>query len=174
MKKIFLLPLMMIMMISLTQAQKFAFVDTDYILENIPDYQAAQKELDQLSVKWQNQIEAKYAEIDKLYKTYQAEQVLMTEDMKRKKEDEIIKKEKEAKDYQKSKFGVEGELYKRRQELVKPIQDDIYNAIKEVATTGRYAIIFDKSTQSNVLYANSTYDKSDDILKKLGYEVGSD
>jgi outer membrane protein len=173
MKKLILLPVFFLICIQFTHAQKFAFVDSDYILENIPDYQAAQKELDQLSVKWQNQIEAKYAEIDKLYKSYQAEQVLMTEDMKRKKEDEIIKKEKEAKDYQKSKFGVEGELYKRRQELVKPIQDDIYNAIKEVATVGNYAIIFDKSTQSNVLYANSRYDKSDDILKKLGYEVGS-
>ena len=150
--------------------QKFAFVDTDYILDNIPDYKTAQKELDDLSVRWQNQIEAKYKEIDQLYKSYQAEQILLTEDMKTKRENEIIRKEKEAKDYQKSKFGVEGELYKKRQELVKPIQDDIYNSVKEMATTGNYAVIFDKSSQSNILYANSRYDKSDAILKKLGYD----
>ena len=151
-------------------AQKFAFVDTDVILESIPEYQEAQKELDNLSVKWQNQLEAKYGEIDKMYKAYQAEQVLMTEEMKRKKEDEIIAKEKEAKEYQKSKFGVDGELFKKRQELVQPIQDKIYNAVKEVATEGSYAIIFDSASQSNVLFSNEKYDKSDDVLKKLGYD----
>jgi outer membrane protein len=155
-------------------SQKFGYVDSEYILENIPEYKAAQKELDELSVQWQNQIEAKYSEIDKLYKSFQAEQVLLTEDMKRKRENEIIQKEKDAKEFQKSKFGVEGELFNKRQELVKPIQDKIYNAIKEIAEQGSYAIIFDKSGQSNnVLYANNKYDKSEDVLKKLGYNAGS-
>ncbi len=151
------------------QAQKFAYVDSDYILKNIPKYQEAQKTLDDLSVKWQNQVEARYTEIDQLYKSYQAEQVLMTEDMKRKKEDEIIQKEKEAKELQKSYFGVDGELFKKRQEIVQPIQEEIYKAIKEVAKLEALAIIFDKATQSNILFADVKYDKSDEILKKLGY-----
>ena len=172
-KAIFILGIIIISN-SFSFAQKYAYVDTEYILDNIPAYKAAQKELDDLSVKWQNQIEAKYAEIDKLYKAFQAEQVLLTEEMKRSRENEIIRKEKEVKDYQKAKFGVEGELFKTRQELVKPIQDDIYNAIKEIANTGSYAVIFDKSSQSNILYANSRYDKSDDVLKKLGYDGESE
>lgn len=158
-------------------AQKFAFVDTDYILENIPEYKAAQKQIDDLSVQWQKQVEAKYAEIDKLYKAFQQEQILLTEDMKRKRENEIIQKEKEAKDFQKSKFGVDGDLFKKRQELVKPIQDKIFAAIKDISTSGNYSIVFDKAGQSNILFADSKYDKSDEVLKKLGYspvEKGKD
>lgn len=150
-------------------AQKFAYVDSDYIIKNIPSYQDAQKALDELSVKWQNQLEAKYADIDQLYKSYQAEQVLLTEDMKRKREEDIIQKEKEAKDFQKEKFGVEGELFKKRQELVQPIQEEIYNAIKQIAQAEALAVVFDKSTQSNILFANNKFDKSDEVLKKLGY-----
>lgn len=157
------------MFAGLANAQKFAFVDTDYILDNIPEYKASQKQLDDLSVQWQKQIEAKYAEIDKLYKAFQQEQILLTEDMKRKRENEIIQKEKEAKDFQKSKFGVEGELYKKRQELVKPIQDKVFAAIKDISTNGNYSIIFDKAGQSNILFADSKYDKSDEVLKKLGF-----
>lgn len=173
MKKIVLITLSLIVIQFGVKAQKFGFVDTGEILENIPEYREAQKELDDLSVKWQNQIEAKYADIDRMYKSYQAEQVLMTDDMKRKREDEIIKKEKEAKDYQKSKFGVDGELFKKRQELVQPIQDKIYNTVKEIATEGNYAIIFDSADQSNILFSSSKYDKSEDVLKKLGYDKGS-
>lgn len=150
-------------------AQKFAFVDTDYILDNIPDYKAAQKQLDELSVQWQKQIEGKYAEIDKLYKAFQQEQILLTEDMKRKRENEIIQKEKEVKELQKSKFGVEGELFKKRQELVKPIQDKVFSAIKDISTSGNYSIVFDKAGQSNILFADSKFDKSDEVLKKLGF-----
>ncbi len=153
----------------ITNAQKFAFVDTDYILDNIPEYKGAKKQLDDLSVQWQKQIESKYAEIDKLYKAFQQEQILLTEDMKRKRENEIIQKEKEAKDFQKSKFGVEGELFKKRQELVKPIQDKVFSAIKELSTAGNYSMVFDKSGQSNILFADSKYDKSDEVLKKLGF-----
>lgn len=151
------------------QAQKFAYVDSDYILKNIPSYQDAQKALDELSVKWQNQIEAKYTEIDQMYKAYQAEQVLLTEEMKRKREEDIILKEKEAKDFQKDKFGVDGELFKKRQELVQPLQEEIYNAIKQIAQAEALAIVFDKATQSNILFANNKFDKSDEVLKKLGY-----
>lgn len=168
MKKLTII-LLLTIFAGLANAQKFAFVDTDYILDNIPEYKAAQKQLDDLSVQWQKQIEAKYAEIDKLYKAFQQEQILLTEDMKRKRENEIIQKEKEAKDFQKSKFGVDGELFKKRQELVKPLQDKVFAAIKDISTSGNFSIVFDKAGQSNILFADSKYDKSDEVLKKLGF-----
>lgn len=152
-----------------TFAQKFAYVDTEYILGQIPEYKAAQAELDKISIQWQKEIEAKYAEIDKMYKAYQAEQILLTDDMKKKREGDIIAKEKDAKDLQKLRFGVDGELFKKRQELVKPIQDKVYNAIKAVAEKGAYSIIFDKSSDLTMLYASSKLDKSDDVLKQMGY-----
>jgi outer membrane protein len=155
-------------------AQRFFVVDSEYILKNIPEYQEAQKELDALSVQWQKNIEAKYTEIDKLYKSYQADQVFLTEDMKQKREQEIIQKEKAAKEYQKSKFGVEGELFTKRQELVKPIQDKIYDAIKQIADQGQYAAVFDRAAQNNVLYSNPKYDKSDEVLRKLGISANNE
>jgi outer membrane protein len=173
MKKIKVLLTMAILMVSsVTYAQKYCYVDTQYILDNITEYKAAQQQLDQLSVNWQKEIEAKYAFIDKLYKDFQAEQILLTDEMKRKRENEIITKEKEVKDFQKAKFGFEGELFKKKQELVKPIQDKIYNAIKKMATDQSYAVVFDKSSDLIMLYANPKYNKSDDILNALGYKVG--
>jgi outer membrane protein len=153
-------------------AQKYCYVDTQYILDNITEYKAAQQQLDQLSVNWQKDIEAKYAFIDKLYKDFQAEQILLTDEMKKKRENEIVQKEKEVKEFQKQKFGFEGELFKKKQELVKPIQDKIYNAIKKMATDQSYAVVFDKSSDLIMLYANPKYDKSDDILNALGYKTG--
>jgi len=153
-------------------SQKFAYVDTKYILENITEYKAAKEKLNKISVNWQKEIEAKYAEIDKLYKAFQAEQILLTEDMKRKREAEIINKEKETKNLQKKRFGVDGDLFKKRQELVKPIQDKIYDAIKEIATNGNYAVIFDKAGEVSMLYSDPKYDKSEDVLNKLGYKAG--
>ncbi|MCX6259024.1 MAG: OmpH family outer membrane protein [Bacteroidia bacterium] len=151
-------------------AQKFAYVDTEYILNNIPTYESAQDQLDQLSVDWQKEIEAVFAEVDKMYKDFESEKVLLTEEMKKKREDDIMKKEKEAKDLQKKYFSKDGELYKKRQELVKPIQDDIFNAVKEIATEGSYAIIFDTAGGgASILFTDPKYDKSDDVLGKLGY-----
>lgn len=158
--------------IGLTTAQKFAYVDTEYILSNIPDYKEAQEELDKISIEWQKQLERQYAEIDKMYKNYQAEQILLTEEMKVKRENEIIKKEKGAKEYQKQKFGVDGELFQKRKELVKPIQDKIYKAINEIASVGSYAVVFDKSSALTMLYTNPKYNKSDAVLKKLGFKPG--
>lgn len=151
-------------------AAKFGYVDTDYILGQIPEYKAAQSELDKTSVQWQKEIEGKYTEIDKLYKAYQADAILLTDDMKKKRENEIINKEKEVKDLQKQRFGVDGELYKKRQELVKPIQDKVYNAIKAVAEKSGLGFILDKAGQVAILYANNKYDKSDDVLVYLGYK----
>lgn len=149
---------------------KMGYVDTDYILGNIPEYKAAEKELDKVSVDWQKEVEAKYSEIDKLYKAYQADAILLTDEMKKKRENEIINKEKEAKDLQKQRFGVDGDLFKKRQELVKPIQDKVFNAIKAVAEKAGLGMILDKSGQVSILYANSKYDKSDDVLVYLGYK----
>lgn len=155
----------------LTFAQKFAFVDTEYILGQIPEYKSAQSELDKISVQWQKEIEAKYAEIDKMYKAYQAEQILLTEDMKKKREADIVAKEKDAKDLQKQRFGVDGELFKKRQELVKPLQDKVYGAVKSIAEKGAYSVMFDKSSDLTMLYANPKLDKSDDVLVLLGYKA---
>lgn len=149
---------------------KFGYVDTDYILGEIPEYKAAQNELDKTSVQWQKEIDTKYAEVDKLYKAYQADAILLTEEMKKKRENEIINKEKEVKDLQKQRFGVDGELFKKRQELVKPIQDKVYNAIKAVAERRGLGFIMDKSGQVSLLYANPKYDISDDVLVHLGYK----
>lgn len=151
-------------------AAKFGYVDTDYIMSQIPEYKAAQSELDKMSVQWQKEIDGKYAEVDKLYKAYQADAILLTEEMKKKRENEIINKEKEVKDLQKARFGVDGELFKKRQELVKPIQDKVYNAIKAVAEKNGLGFIMDKSGQVALLYANNKYDRSDDVLVYLGYK----
>jgi outer membrane protein len=159
-----------IIFISMTAvAQKTGFVDTDYILSRIPEYKAAQAEIDKTSIDWQKEIELKYSEIDKLYKIYKAESVLLTDDMKKKRENEIINKEKEAKELQKSRFGVDGELFKKRMELVKPIQDKVFNAVKQVAEKSGLAFIFDKAGQVSLLYSNSKYDKSEDVLTFMGY-----
>jgi outer membrane protein len=129
------------------------------------------QQLDNISLGWQKEIEDRYSIIDKLYKAYQAEQVLLTEEMKKRRQDEITSKEKDVKDLQKQRFGVDGDLFKKKQELIKPIQDKIYNAVKKLATDGSYAVIFDKSSDLIFLYSNPKYDKSDDILNALGYKV---
>ncbi len=169
MKKIILTIISIVTLTGFTFAQKTGYVDTDYILGQIPEYKAAQAELDKTSIDWQKEIELKYAEIDKLYKIYQAESVLLTDDMKKKRENEIINKEKEVKELQKSRFGVDGELFKKRMELVKPIQDKVYNAVKQVAERSGLAFIFDKAGQVSLLYSNSKYDKSEDVLTFMGY-----
>ena len=157
--------------INAVSAQKFAYVDSKYILENISEYKAAQEQLNKISVEWQKEIETRYAEIDKLYKSFQAEQILLTAEMKRKREDEIVNKEKSAKNLQKKRFGVDGDLYKKRQELIKPIQDKVYAAIKDIAVTGNYALVLDKAGELSILYSDPKYDKSEEVLNKMGYKA---
>ena len=154
------------------QAQKFAYVDTEYILGSIPEYKIAQTQIEDLSAKWQKDIETRFAEIDKLYKTYEADATMLPEEMKRKRETEIINKEKDAKDLQKQRFGQNGDLFKKRQELIKPIQDRVYNAIEAVSTQDNIAIVFDKSSGATMIYTNSKFDISDTVLKKLGNANG--
>ena len=150
-------------------AQKFAYVNTEYILSNIPEYADAQTQLDDISIQWQKEIEVKFAEIDKMYKDFQNEAVLLPQDMKKKREDDIIKKEKEAKDLQKKRFGSDGDLFKKRQELVKPIQEKVYNAIEEISNTENYAVVFDKANSATLIFTNAKYDISEEVLDKLGY-----
>ena len=168
MKKILLLLAISFSTLSI-QAQKFAYVDTDYILNKIPDFKQAQEKLDVLSADWQKEIENKYADVEQMYRAYQQEQVLLTDDMKEKREDAIIKKETDAKNLQKKYFGPEGDLYQKRQELIKPIQDKIYDAIQQLAADNKYAIVFDSSSDLIMLYKNNNYDKSDKILDLMGY-----
>ena len=151
-----------------SQGQKYAFVDTEYILDNIPEFQDAQDELDDLSAKWQKEVEDKYAEVDEMYKKYKAESVLLPDDIKKKREDEIVAKEREVKELQKKYFGPEGELFKKRQELVQPIQEKVFNAIENIANTRNYSFVFDKAGGMTLLYGNPKYDISDDVLDEVG------
>lgn len=169
MKKL-MLSLAAILFMGLTvNAQKFAFVDTEYILDRIPSYKAAQDQIDKISEDYEAEIQGMYEEVEKLYKSYQNEQVLLTDEQKKQKEDQIIAKEKEIKDLQQKYFGPEGAVFTKRQELVKPIQDEVYKAVKEIALEGGYAVIFDTASGTGILYENARYNKSDDVLEKLGY-----
>jgi outer membrane protein len=149
-------------------AQRFAYVDSDYILSQMPSYKSAQTQIDEQSKKWQEEIDKKFEAIDKLYKQYQAEKVFLTKDMQTKRENEIIEKEREAKKLQNDKFGYEGELFKKREELIKPIQDKVYEAINKVAKNNGLDFIFDKSGDMLMLVSNPKYDRSDEVLEELG------
>tara|TARA_B110000879_G_scaffold25370_1_gene34129 strand:+ start:1126 stop:1728 length:603 start_codon:yes stop_codon:yes gene_type:complete len=149
-------------------AQRFAYVDSDYILSQMPSYKSAQNQIDEKSKKWQEEIDNKFEAIDKLYKQYQAEKVLLTKDMQTKRENEIIEKEREAKKLQNDKFGYEGELFKKREELIKPVQDKVYEAINKVAKNNGLDFIFDKSGDMLMLVSNPKYDRSDEVLEELG------
>jgi len=150
-------------------AQRYGYVDTEYILNKLPNYQAALSKLEGFSKTWQKEIEDKFAEVETKYKDFQNEKVFLSEDMKKKKEDDIVQLEKEAKDLKKKYFGVDGELFKKRQELIKPIQDQVYNAIKQLATDGNYAMIFDVASGATLIYTDSKYDISDEVLKKISF-----
>jgi len=171
MKKIFLLILLAGTAFASSQAQRFAYVDTEYILDMLPEYRSAQKQLEQLSSDWEKEIEKKQTAIDKMYRDFTAEQVLLTEDLRKKREQEIKDKEKDLKDYRNLKFGYEGELFKKRQELIKPIQDKVFDAVQKVAKQGALDFIFAKGGEMIMLYTNAKYDKSDEVLTELGVSV---
>jgi outer membrane protein len=173
MKKTVLVFMAVIFMAMMVQGQKFAYVDTQYILDNIPEFAEAQAQLDEISVQWQKEIETKFAEVDKMYKDYQTQAVLLPDDMKKKKEQEIVDKEKDAKNLQRNRFGKDGDLFKKRQELVKPIQEKIYNAIQEISTSNNYAVVFDKGGSLTMMYANPKYDISDEVLDNMGANLNN-
>ena len=149
-------------------AQRYAVIDSKYILEKIPDYKEAQQKLDQFSRMWQQETDQKTADLDKMYKEYDAEQVMLSDDLKKKREDQLYNQEKELRDLQRKRFGFEGDLFKKRQELIKPIQDRVYNAIQKLAVAKLYDFILDKSEGITVIFADPKLDKSDDVLKELG------
>lgn len=169
MKKILFIALTMILSVGAASAQKFAVVDMDYILKNIPNYESANEQLKQISQKWQKEVEAKNEEAKVLYKNYQTELVFLSDEMKVKKENEIVAKEKEANELKRKYFGPQGELIKKRESLMKPIQDEIYVAIKDVSESKGYQLILDKASAVNIIYYSSKIDISDEVLSKLGY-----
>jgi outer membrane protein len=149
-------------------AQRYAVIDTRYILDKIPEYKNAQQKLDQVSDLWQQDIDQKQAALDKLKKDFEAEMIILPENLQKKREDEIFNKEKELRELQKKRFGFEGDLFKKRQELIKPVQDRIYNAIQKLATDKQYDFILDKSEGITVIFADPKLDKSEEVLKILG------
>ncbi|HQW92170.1 MAG: OmpH family outer membrane protein [Chitinophagaceae bacterium] len=168
MKKLFILATCILLLATVTQAQRYAVIDSKYILDKLPEYKDAQKLLDQFSEQWQQEIDQKQAMMDKMYKDYEAEQVMLSDVLKKKREDELYNKEKELRDLQKKRFGFEGDLFKKRQELIKPIQDRVYNAVQKLATEKQYDFILDKSEGITVIFADPKLDKSADIIRNLG------
>ena len=146
---------------------RYAIVDTKYILDKMPEYKDAQKKLDQTSMNWQKEIDDKQASLDKMYKDFDAEQVMLSDTLKKKREDQLFNKEKEVRDLQRKRFGYEGDLFKLRQDLVKPVQDKVYNAIQQLAVNRMYDFILDKSEGITVIFADPKLDKSEDVLKIL-------
>lgn len=169
MKKTALLSVLLVIVGFFASAQKSAVVDTEYILDKMPEYASAQTKLNNLSEEWETQVTNMIKEVENLYKNYQADKVIMSEEMRVKREEEIANKERAIAQFRKEKFGKNGSLYQEREKLVKPIQDKVYEAIKTVAEKGRYAMIFDTASQLSVIYVDQNYDISDEVLKSLGY-----
>ena len=169
MKRLFLISCLLIVSAWAGTAQKFALIDMEYILKNIPAYEMTNEQLSQVSKKWQNEVEALQQEAQNMYKTYQSDLVFLSAEMKTKREEEIVKKEKEAQDLKRKYFGADGELYKKRESLMKPIQDEIYNAVKEISESRGYQLVVDRASAMSVIFASPKIDISNEVLAKLGY-----
>ena len=169
MKRIALLTIATLACAMASYAQKFALVDMEYILKNVPAYEMANEQLNQVSQRWQREVETVAKEAETMYKNYQSEMVFLTDDQKKKREEEIVSKEKEATELRYKYFGPQGELYKKRQSLIKPIQDEVYNAVKKVSEERGYSVIFDRASSSNIIFASPRIDVSNDVLTKMGY-----
>ena len=170
-KVFFVLAISMLTAFSSTSQTKYAIINTKYILDKIPEYKEADKKLKALGDQWQQEIDQKQMVLDKMYKNYEAEQFMLSDDLKKKREDELFVKEKELRDLQKKRFGYEGDLFKERQKMVKPIQDKVYNAVQKLATARGYDFILDKSEGITIIFADPKLDKSDDVLKELGINI---
>ncbi len=168
MKKILFVLLILLGGMYAANAQRYAIVDSKYILEKMQDYKDAQKKLDDFSAQWEKEIDQKQSNLDRMYKEYEAEQVMLSDELKKKREDQLYNLERELRDLQRKRFGFEGDLFKKRQELIKPIQDRVYNAIQKIAVQRSYDFILDKSEGITVIFADPKLDKSEDILKELG------
>lgn len=170
MKKLIFTLLAFVAVAFASSAQKFALVDMEYILKNVPAYEMANEQLSQLSQRWQREVEAVSKESDAMYKQYLSDKVFLTEEQVKKREEEIVAKEQEATELRYKYFGPEGELYKKRQTLMKPIQDDVYNAVKKLSEERGYQAIFDRASSANIIYASPRIDVSNEVLAKLGYK----
>jgi len=168
MKKFLPIAFCLLLIATAGNAQRYAIIDSKYILDKLVDYKDAQKKLDQFSEQWQQEIDQKQTLVDKMIKDYDAEQVMLSDELKKKREDELYNKEKELRDLQKKRFGFEGDLFKKRQELIKPIQDKVYNAVQKMAVDRQYDFILDKSEGITVIFADPKLDKSDEVLRNLG------
>jgi len=166
MKKLFFL-LLIISSVFQLKAQRYAVIDTRYILGKLPEYKEAQEKLNVFSAQWQREIDDKQAVLDQMYRNFEGEKLMLSEELLKKREDDIFNREKELRDLQKRRFGFEGDLFKRRQELVKPIQDRVYNAVQKIAVARQYDLILDKSEGITIIFADPKLDKSDDVLKEL-------
>jgi len=170
-KVFFVLVISILTAFSSNAQTKYAIINTKYILDKIPEYKEADKKLKALGDQWQQEIDQKQMTLDKMYKNYEAEQFMLSDDLKKKREDELFVKEKELRDLQKKRFGYEGDLFKERQKMVKPIQDKVYNVVQKLATARGYDFILDKSEGITIIFADPKLDKSDDILKELGINI---
>ena len=168
-RKGFLFVAMAMLFTLTTTAQKFALIDMEYILKNIPAYEMTNEQLSQLSKKWQNEIEAIQEEAQNMYKSFQSDLVFLSAEMKTAREEAIVKKEQEAQELKRQYFGADGELYQKRSSLMKPIQDEIYNAAKDVATDNGYQIVIDRASAMSIIFASPQIDISNEVLVKLGY-----
>ncbi len=168
MKKTFFTALLALMAIT-ASAQKFALMDMEYVLKNIPAYERANEQLNQVSKKWQAEVEALNTEASTMYKNYQNEMVFLSQEQKKAKQEEIMKKEKEASDLKRKYFGPEGELFKKRESLMSPIQEEIYNAVKEVSELRGYSLVIDRASDTGIIYGSPKIDISNEVLQKLGY-----
>jgi outer membrane protein len=168
MKKILIAFISLMLMTVTVQAQKYAIIDTRYILDKMPDYKTAQQQLDDIAADWQKDIDARQTDLNNMYKSFEAEQVMLSDELKKKREDQLFNKEKDLRDLQRKRFGFEGDLFKKRQELIKPIQDKVYNAVQKMAVTRGYDFVLDKSEGITIIFADPKLDKSEDILKDLG------
>jgi outer membrane protein len=168
MKKIVLFALATILIAGSAFAQKYATIDTRYILDKMPAYTQAQKQLDDIAADWQKDIDTKQTALDKMYKDYEAEQVMLSDELKKKREDQLFLREKELRDLQRQRFGFEGDLFKKRQELIKPIQDKVFNAVQKLSVQRGYDFVLDKSEGITIIFADPKLDKSEDVLRELG------
>ena len=169
MKKVLFTLIALLGTIGISSAQKFALIDMEYILKNIPSYEMANEQLNQVSQRWEKEVNELSKEAETMYKNYQSEMVFLTDDQKKKREEEIVLKEKEVTEARYKYFGPEGELYKKRQSLMKPIQEDVYNAVKAVAEERGYQTIFDRASSQSIVFASPKIDVSNEVLAKLGY-----
>ena len=169
MKRLFLLATFVAVVAVCSYAQKYALIDMEYILKNIPQYEMANEQLNQVSLRWQKEVETKTKEAETLYKNYQSEMVFLTDEQKKKREEEIVAKEKETAELQAKYFGPQGELYKKRQSLIEPIQTDVYEAIKKVSEEKGYQVIFDRASSAGIIFASPKIDVSNLVLSKFGF-----